>query len=1190
MAQLAIPLIGAAVGSAAGAGLYAAGALASFATITSIGAAAQVGAQFGLLAGSLVGGLIMAGQDEGASPPIRFPNTIAADSQYGSPIGRHYGTMRVTGQVIYGKAIEELNSSAAQGFGGGQRRTQEGYAYYGNFIVSLGAGPAVDVLRIWADSKLIYDVTGSGVGPSAPVAFRFYGGTEDQVADPMLVDEDGADACAHRGQVLLAFEHMALANYGNRYPNIAAEVNFGEETVTTVSWDSVNTSGSVLAEPSAVLIDYSREEAIFNEGATYARHAPLSDVTADARFSAYPFRAKGAGHNRMFGANGDFLSILYPYGLPAGQPYDTGEGLHQGAVTSVLAADRVHRAYFFVAPEYSRAQYFRVFFGSDGLSVANGGIGPLADSESSDGGLKAPFAAVAGSEDSGYVLCVFQHATLGIEILPVEFYATLVPHPIEDGNPLYADGEVYSPSENLREGAVILPGVFDGAAAISFTHSATKGTPNVQIERTTGDLIISLFADGVPFVFRWGALSGEILWQTEVPFLARYAVNGGSRLTNDYVYAGTITGGYPSLLRLNLQTGEVDPALDGTWNLFDDPPAGGVDPWIDNGEAQWYDGQTNTLRLLHSAGGGGTTTYVREVVIARAGQTTTAADIFGALVPLANLSPVRDVNLAAVPAVTVNGYTIADQSSIVSAMQPLLSVGQMDVVETDWAIQVVPRGGDSVADINESDCVVSDNGATITSTRAQEAELPTRVTINYINAESDYQNGAQAAKRAYRPVWSTQVTNESSVTLPIALTPDAAKQFAEKTLYSVWSERHSHALTLSQEFLELEPADVVTLTFTDGYTFRGRLGTVDLGADMSLQLSIFQESAGQYVSDASADGGSPSGEVFPNTGASELLLLDAPLLSDADSIGTGLSGLLAGASGRAGVVWPGALFYDSSDGTTYDVQGRFPSALVWGITESALPDPPSGTCMRTDRTSTLDVVILQGESSIASVTEAAMLGGSNLAALIKANGQVELIAFSVAAANGGDTRFTLSTFLRGRRGTETMAADHAVGETFILLDNAPLLAATLTTSQLNVSRMYKAVTIGTLLESASAQPFEAYGRDLMPYAPCLPLGALDGADIALSWTRRTRIGGEMAGGTGTVPLSEESEAYEVDILDGPGGAVLRTLEVTDPEATYLEADILTDFGAPVDTLDIVIYQMSEAVGRGFPCTATLEIA
>ena len=93
----------------------------------------------------------------------------------------------------------------------------------------------------------------------------------------------------------------------------------------------------------------------------------------------------------------------------------------------------------------------------------------------------------------------------------------------------------------------------------------------------------------------------------------------------------------------------------------------------------------------------------------------------------------------------------------------------------------------------------------------------------------------------------------------------------------------------------------------------------------------------------------------------------------------------------------------------------------------------------------------------------------------------------------------------------------------------------------------------------------------------------------IAWTRRSRSLAADSWTAAAVPLGEESEAYEVEILDGI--AVLRTLAASTTSVTYTAAQQLADFGAllgPGDTLDLRIFQLSALVGRGAPATVTLE--
>ena len=79
--------------------------------------------------------------------------------------------------------------------------------------------------------------------------------------------------------------------------------------------------------------------------------------------------------------------------------------------------------------------------------------------------------------------------------------------------------------------------------------------------------------------------------------------------------------------------------------------------------------------------------------------------------------------------------------------------------------------------------------------------------------------------------------------------------------------------------------------------------------------------------------------------------------------------------------------------------------------------------------------------------------------------------------------------------------------------------------------------------------------------------------------RRTRVGSDSWASL-EVPLAEESERYEIDILSA--ATVLRTLVTTTPAVTYSAADQIADFGAVQPSLHVRVAQVSSAFGRGTP--------
>jgi hypothetical protein len=90
--------------------------------------------------------------------------------------------------------------------------------------------------------------------------------------------------------------------------------------------------------------------------------------------------------------------------------------------------------------------------------------------------------------------------------------------------------------------------------------------------------------------------------------------------------------------------------------------------------------------------------------------------------------------------------------------------------------------------------------------------------------------------------------------------------------------------------------------------------------------------------------------------------------------------------------------------------------------------------------------------------------------------------------------------------------------------------------------------------------------------------------VLFSWVRRTRHDGDSWEAI-DVPLGEDTETYELDVLDG--STVKRTLHVTSPSVLYANADEIADFGSPQSSLSARVAQLSTTVGRGIAAEAVL---
>jgi hypothetical protein len=696
-------------------------------------------------------------------------------------------------------------------------------------------------------------------------------------------------------------------------------------------------------------------------------------------------------------------------------------------------------------------------------------------------------------------------------------------------------------------------GFYDPAGGL--TYDATDDGVIFQVRVSHGGTA------GPIYTAKWRADAG-IVWKTVVPSQINFEgpFFGQSRLLGQRW--ALMRGNRVS--RLDTATGAV--VSDETW------PAA-----VTEGGAQVYDAVSDTL-LVRTGNG-----WARLFLGRGGGGGESLSTIVGDLCGRVGLDG-SDLDTTELDA-TVLGYVLGRQTTVRGAIEPLAQAFFFDAVESDEVLAFRRRGRAPVATI-PADHLLPLDERTLESwreRRTQEVELPERLSVVYMDKDAGYQQGTQAAKRA-----AVHSRHQASLTLAMALDATTAKRIAEQTLVSAWLERSGFTAALPPDWLRLEPTDVVDVAFLSGSSFRMRLARVDVGADFSLRLEGVSETAAIYISTAVADGGQGRmPQLIGGEAATRLILPDLPLLRDVDDAGGAGSRLYNLMAGYGAPGWPGAALYRSADGSAWAQTGRALGEAAWGATATALGVPLSP--FATDEANALTVFMTTGGERLESVTQSAMLNGANAALLLKSNGEPEVIQFRDVTLNP-DGSFTLQGLLRGRRGTDVFIEGHQPGELFVLLDPDDVETLTVPLGDLGLPRSWRAVGFGSLFEDAETLVQAHSGRDLLPLAPIHVTATLTGSpeDITLAWARRTRIGGELKDGTGTVPLGEASEAYEVDILDGPGGAVVRTFSAMSPSVVYANADIVADFGAVPASLTVAVHQLSAVIGRGFARLVTLE--
>ncbi|MCR9120721.1 MAG: glycoside hydrolase/phage tail family protein [Phyllobacteriaceae bacterium] len=182
------------------------------------GAFSTFGATVGTAAGALAGYWIdqrLFGAGQHAEGP-RLTEQRPMTAEEGMPVARAYGHVRLAGTVIWATRFEEETTTQRQGGKGGPKATTTTYSYFGNVAVALCEGPVAMVKRVWADGREI-DLT--------EITMRIHTGEAGQAADPLLEAKQGAgNTPAYRNIAYLVFERLPLEDFGNRIPQIEAEV------------------------------------------------------------------------------------------------------------------------------------------------------------------------------------------------------------------------------------------------------------------------------------------------------------------------------------------------------------------------------------------------------------------------------------------------------------------------------------------------------------------------------------------------------------------------------------------------------------------------------------------------------------------------------------------------------------------------------------------------------------------------------------------------------------------------------------------------------------------------------------------------------------------------------------------------------------------------------------------------------
>lgn len=411
--------------------------------------------------------------------------------------------------------------------------------------------------------------------------------------------------------------------------------------------------------------------------------------------------------------------------------------------------------------------------------------------------------------------------------------------------------------------------------------------------------------------------------------------------------------------------------------------------------------------------------------------------------------------------------------------------------------------------------------STIQVTLEKKSAHVKQVDVKYVDPGADWDANLQSAFR--RIAGSSEI---KAIEVSVTALPDEARAAALRILYQEDIFKTSYKFTLPWSYAYLYPGYKITTTLAEGFTYVFRLNSISGGIGLlDCEASALEiESYTQPATGAVPPTYNP-GQQIPAMSVG--IMLDCPLLRDSDNDVNNGVGFYFAATPRTGINhnWDGCVLYQNRNNVYQVIANtvkRATTGTVVSVTGLNTTDPSVY-----DRVGVIVVDLYGTDAFLSSVTEADINADDKLNLALVG----DMICQFVSAVQDPSfpNRWTLTTLLSGKRGTEHNISTIAAGSQFVMVDDAVVFVP-LKITDLNNSLLYKAVTFGQSLNDAAVITFAWTGHSLLPLSPVNLHGVRDSqGNLLIMWTRRSRLQAGLISGS-DVPLAEQDEAYTAEIL------------------------------------------------------------
>lgn len=1168
----------------------------------------------GFMIGSIIGGILLAPQMDlqGVDSP-RLTDLRATSSAYGQPIIDVYGTTRVHGSIIWSTGIRETIVHHSQRVSKTKTVHWTEYLYDASIALALCRGPISNVQRIWADGKLIWSAKGDLKETEVSFEYRLYKGDEYQQPDSAIIDDVGEDnAPAYRGLAYLVLENFQLEHFRNQIPNFNVEL--ARNTPNDLSFRKIQGMDE---------LDIPKwDEATGKQLRLYFDNRGFNSRTG---IYCIAFGAVWGGEfsGTQPHVGGIITSDIDQMRVIKHTPLDEWVLNNPSARRLVWFADdgRPATTFYDVQPLTGGLIYLRTSYGSAFIDaythkVIPGkklGYNPLF-TRSGNGCAGNPN--LLNYEEWYFVSQYEQQIFVDRIRYDDIFDSTDTVRRTIDLAEVFPDiGELTDPAAygvSLRgvkvgvyyfepEDVLIILGVVD---VLGYLYPLWNVSFMIKYDFKNNEVLnrsvhqmgehnafgTSSFHSG-KYRYYSGTAAFTPLRSGRVLFHVEYRASNNSTIP-DHIWYMDVSSWTEHTIEVSQEFHDewfdIEVGKDYTFNpyywfgLYGDLKEITYNGRILCLERQLFlhDVNFGDNRVSYWSGGSASSelsSVVREICV--------TAGIPEGLVDTSELHAY------------VEGFMIGRNTTPRAILDKLAQAYFFEAVETDGILKFRHYGNSSILTIPEDDLIPEgENYNSLVETPRSALELPIEVRVQYLDREGDYQYGNQHARRvAFGNVASANAA--SNLEIPAALTPDRARQIAERHLYTAWAQRVRYKTQLPWRYLPYDVSDVVTFAMNDGRDVQARLAKTVVGADFKIEVGALSEDEETYTS--TIKGARSDGVLNRYVDRPSIIIpfvINTPLLRDQDAT-TFQKSLHYLAAGSISGSFNGVVVSTLPDARgPAAVTGTITRPLTYGaILEDISHHRP---IWHTEFEREVTVTLLGASGELSSVSHEAFLAGSN-AALIGNTDRWEVVQFRDAELIG-DAVYRLRVFLRGRRGTEWAIPTHAENDWFILLEPSTLEPQQVDTDLRGGTLVYAFARAGQHFENSEIRNFEFKANDLRPYAPADIRGVEnpDGS-VTFTWQRRTRLGGGWKDGTGEVPLNETITKYELFILSSDftelaeedillNGEHLRHVsDISENSWTYTAGDRSADGNDVTTEIFVVIYQWSEAAGRGFPGWARL---